>query len=501
MRGKRTIYSIITTVILQIVILIYGFIIPKIIIGTFGSEVNGLISSVTQFLSYITLLELGVGPVMKAALYKPIAQKDTKNIANVLRASEKFFKKIAFIFVIYIILLTILYPLLTNQFDYFYTASLIVIISASIFAEYYFGITYNLYLQANQKTYINSIIQIGVYLLNTVVILLLAKFNVSIHLIKLISGLIFIGRPLLQNFYVKKKYNIDLKNADKNYKLEKKWDGFSQHIASVIHSNTDITIITLFCNLLEVSVYSVYYLIVKGVKSIVQGFYGGIEAFFGDMIAKKDIEGLNKNFNFYETIYFSVITVIFICTIILIVPFVSVYTKGITDVNYIRNTFGVLIVLGEFVWSIRLPYSSTTLAAGHFKETKKGAWVESIVNIVLSIILVIKFGIVGVAIGTLIAMLVRTVEFVYHTNKYILERKIFASVKKIIIIFIETVIVVSIFKILPMPTINSYFDWIIYSIIVFISSSIFVFLINLLCYKEEYKRFFYIMSRMFRKKV
>ena len=65
---------------------------------------------------------------------------------------------------------------------------------------------------------------------------------------------------------------------------------------------------------------------------------------------------------------------------------------------------------------------SITLAAGHFKETRKGAWLEAFINLTLSIILVFKFGIVGVAIGTLVAMIIRTAEFMYHTSKYILKR-------------------------------------------------------------------------------
>ena len=69
-------YNIVTTLILQFVVLISGFIVPKLIIGKFGSNVNGLLSSITQFLAYISLLESGIGPVVKASLYKPIAEKD-----------------------------------------------------------------------------------------------------------------------------------------------------------------------------------------------------------------------------------------------------------------------------------------------------------------------------------------------------------------------------------------------------------------------------------------
>ena len=57
----------------------------------------------------------------------------------------------------------------------------------------------------------------------------------------------------------------------------------------------------------------------------------------------------------------------------MILPFIKVYTSGITDANYCRPIFAILITVAELMWSIRLPYSTITLAAGHFKETKRGA--------------------------------------------------------------------------------------------------------------------------------
>lgn len=121
-----------------------------------------------------------------------------------------------------------------------YTLSLVLIISISTLAEYYFGMTYKLYLQAEQKTYITSIIQMVGYILNTLAIIVLVKCNASIQVVKLVSSIIFVLRPIVQNIYVRKKYNINLKDADKDYQLKQKWDGLAQHIAAVIHNNTDI---------------------------------------------------------------------------------------------------------------------------------------------------------------------------------------------------------------------------------------------------------------------
>ena len=490
MRSKKAIYNIITNLLLQVITILYGFIVPKIIISNFGSNTNGLISSITQFLAYITLLESGFGPVVKSILYKPIADKDNQTVAKILKSSEKFFRTIACIFLIYIILLCIIYPfLVSNNFGYFYTISLILIIALSTFAEYFFGMTYRLFLQADQKTYIISLIQIITYILSIVFIMILTKLNANIQLIKLVGGIIFILRPIIQNYYVKKKYNIKLNEVKENYVISQKWDGLAQHIAAVIHGNTDVTLLTFFCTISEVSVYSVYYMVVKGIKSIIQAFSNGIDASFGDMIAKNEQDNLNKKFDMYEIMYFTIATILFTCTIMLITPFITVYTKGINDVNYIRYTFGYLLVISEYIWAIRLPYSSIILAVGHFKETRKGAWIECLSNIIVSTLLVWKYGIIGVTIGTIIAMTIRTVEFMYHTNKYILKRNIFKSAKKIILLIIETLLIVFICKYLPYLDNISYINWLINAIMTVGVATFLVFIINLLIYKKDMKVF------------
>lgn len=488
MRNKRTKLNIISSVILQIVTIICGFIVQKLVIKSFGSSVNGLVASITRFLTYITLLEAGVGPVVKSILFKPIADKDKTTIEKILKTSEKFFRKIAYIFIFYILVLCVIIPIVVSkEFDGIFTLSLVIIIAISTFSEYFFGITYKLYLQAEQKTYIISIIHIGTLVLNVIMIIALIRFGANIQTIKLVSAVIYVLRPILQNFYVKKKYNINLKNVERNYQIKQKWDGLAQHIAFVVHKNTDVVILTFCTNIAEVSVYSVYFMIVNRLKSIVQSFVGGVDAAFGDMIAKGEQDNLNRAYEIYEGLYLTIATVIFSSTLFLIVPFVSIYTKGITDVNYIRPVFAYLMVFAEFICIIRQPYNDLVKVAGHFKQTKIGAWVEAISNIVISFVLVWKYGITGVAIGTLFAMTIRTIEFMYHCSKYILKRNMFYTFKRLVVIAIEIGIIILIVNIIPSIQISNYISWILQACIVFSISSFVVLLLNVFVYHKNFR--------------
>lgn len=488
MRSKKAAKNIIISLFQNLTSIICGFIAPILIINKFGSNVNGLIQSITQFLAYIILLESGVGPVIKSKLYKPIATKNKKEIENILSSSQRFFRNIAKIFVAYIVILCIIYPLIVSkEFDVFYTVSLLIIISFSTIAEYYFGMTYNLFLQANQKTYITSVFQIITTIVNTIFVVLLVKLNANIFIVKGVSSIFLVLKPLLLNCYVKRKYNFNFENVDKNFDIENKWDGLAQHIAAVIHDNTDIAVLTIFSNIKEVSVYSVYMLVIKGIKQLVSALTGGIDASFGDMIVKGENKHLNESFSTYETFYYTLVTIIYTCTLLLIVPFISIYTSGVTDVSYIRPYFAFLIVFAEYMHSIRLPYSSITLAAGHFKETMKGAWFEALSNLTLSIILVFKFGIIGVAIGTIFAMTVRTCEFCYHSSKYILRRNVINGFKKPIIAILETLIIYLLLKTIRNSfKITNYFIWFKSAIIIFLITCLIVVALNYILYRKDF---------------
>ena len=103
-KNNPVVKNIISAILNQVIVFIYGFLIPIIIIKKFGSEVNGLISSIAQFLAYISLLEGGIGPVIKNSLFKPLVDKNTDELGKILGASDHFFKKLSFIFIIYIVI-------------------------------------------------------------------------------------------------------------------------------------------------------------------------------------------------------------------------------------------------------------------------------------------------------------------------------------------------------------------------------------------------------------
>ena len=133
----------------------------------------------------------------------------------------------------------------------------------------------------------------------------------------------------------------------------------------------------------------------------------------------------------YEFVVSNIATIIFGCCIYLLPSFVLIYTHGVTDTNYYRVFFSTIIILAEYIYCIREPYESVVYAAGKFKETSNSAYIEAIINIVLSVILVFKYGLEGIAVGTFIGMLYRMIYWIWFINKYIMPYPISNIVKRL----------------------------------------------------------------------
>ena len=451
----------------QLVLVVCGFILPRYMLLYYGSDVNGLVSSITHFLGFISLLEMGIGPVVQASLYKPLADKNNVEISKVVISAERFFRTIAKVFLGYIAVLCFVFPIFVNsQFSPIYTISLLIIISISSLAQYFFGATYQLLLNADQKAYIQISLQIITVLLNTILCIVFMKIGASIHIVRLVTAFVYVLRPLGQMLYVRKHYKLNKKLVLTEEPIKQKWNGFSQHLAAVITGNADVVILTLFATLASVSIYSVYYNVVYGVTSIALTAATGLEAFFGNMLAKNETETLNKSFQVVEWFTHFAVTLLFTVTFITITPFISVYTKGVTDANYIAPAFGHMLTLAYAAECLRIPYFRMIKAAGHFKQTQNGAFISAGINIVISITLVFKFGLIGIAFGTLAAMLYHTCYFVWYLRKNIIYRQGKYYLKYLLTDVVVGGISYIIFRNLTLRVL-SYMEWVRTAIIVF----------------------------------
>ena len=185
----------------------------------------------------------------------------------------------------------------------------------------------------------------------------------------------------------------------------------------------------MFSTLANVSIYSVYFLVVNGVKTLFTSVTGGIQALLGELWARREINELKKTFSWTEWTIHTGAVFVFGCTASLICPFIQIYTLGVEDANYYAPLFGFLLTTANTMHSLRLPYNIMILAGGHYKQTQSNYIIAAVMNLVISIFAVSRFGLVGVAIGTLSAMLYQTIWMAVYVSKNFLLRPIKEIVK------------------------------------------------------------------------
>lgn len=490
-RSKKAALNLLSQLILQLVTAICGFIVPKLILESFGSELNGLTTSIAQFLGIISLMESGFGAVAKSAFYKSLAKRDTVGISGVYNATESFFKKVALVFLTYCILLSFVFPCFQKaEFGYFFVLTLVLIIGISSFVQYYFGMSYTVLLNADQNGYISAFLQVISVVLNAAFTLLLLKARASIHIVKLVSAIVLFIRPIAINLYCRRKYAIDRSVPQDLASVSQKWDNFGQSIALYVHTKTSYLLITFFLDFVKVSIYSVYSLITTSLSAVITSISTGFVAGLGNIYANHEEENFKRVFSLYEFINHFTTFVFYTIALITMLPFVKVYTSGIADKNlYILPLFGTLLVVGELIYCIRLPYYYVITNAGHFKQITKSAYIEAGLNIVVSLSLIFSFGLTGLAIGAGIAMTYRTTFLIWYCSKNITKTSLFVPIKRLVLFSAATVATIAVGTLVTYEP-NGFLQWFLYAAVVGVTVFAAFAIISLVFCREDVKTLF-----------
>lgn len=446
-RKGNVLNNIMTDIMLQLITAISNFVIPQLILREYGSVMNGLINSITQFFSYIALVELGVGTAAIVALYKPIAEKNNTDINIILTSTRKKYNISAIFYSILSFFLAIAYPLtVREQIDYQFVFCMVIVLAGSGFVDFFLIGKYKVFLIAAQRYYILNIykgIRIIIVLIGTCILLMLSANLIGL---KIFAVCIHLGEALCLKAYVKHYFpEVNFYRKGKRLLIQQQRNALLHQVCNVIIYNTDIVVLTLGGgenSLREVSVYTVYAMALLMMTNLMKSLTNGVSATFGDMVAKKEYEKMRSVFDGYEYWYLIILYTLYTCFIVLIVPFVKCYTNGITDVNYARIEVGILFGLNGIFAQLKDATGVLITATGHYKQTQKYVIFEAIMNVTISLMLVKNYGIVGVLIGTLVSHIASDIGWIVYVNQKILQRRVKMSIEKNIRNMLFTAIIV-----------------------------------------------------------
>lgn len=454
----------------QIVTICVGIIFPRLILVKLGSETNGLTNSVNQIFTYFSLLEAGVGTASLQALYAPVGRGDHQASNEILAATDQYYKKTGYVYFAAFILLSVVYPLVVDSELPKTTIFWVIIFTGlSGVLSYFFQGKYNVLLLAEGKNYINSNLSTIVYLITSALKLLLLLGGFGIVAIQGMYCCFNILKMLYIEWYIHKHYKwIDLSVKPNTQALSQRNFVLIHQISSLIFNNTDTLILTFFVGLKSVSVYSMYTLLFGMIGTAIGTITGSVQFVLGQAF-NNDREEYLKLHGVYEIFSMIVVFSLYCVANIFILPFMKLYTRGITDISYIDPILPWLFIAVYLLNNGRESSNITIKFAGHFKQTVSRTIIESTINIVVSIIGVVKWGIYGVLVGTIAALLFRANDMIIYANKIILKRSPWITYKRWIrnvIIFLGVSLVCNQ---LPMK-LDNYFNIIIWAAVVCIGT-------------------------------
>lgn len=424
-----------STALLQVITMIAGFIIPKVMMSVYGSEINGLGTSIKQFISAANLVQAGISAAAIYSLYKPLADKNIKIINGILTATRNFYLKMGWIFVGIVFILATLYPFWVSaeSVSYWEIFALVLIYGFSSALDFFTLARYQVLLTADQKTYILSIASTVATVVNVVAFSGAAYAGLSIVWARFIALSSVIVRTVMLIYYCRKSYDyLNFHEVPINEALNKRWDALYLQILGAGHTVAPVMLATFFTDLKTLSVFAVYNLVALGMQNVLGIFSSGLAASFGEIIAKKELNTLQRAESEFEWAYYMLIAFCYGVAIVLIVPFIMIYTSGITDTNYDRPWIGILLMINGLLYNLKTPQGMLVISAGLYHETRWQTTIQGLLEAGGGAILGYFWGIYGILAGMIISNVYRDIDLPFFISKYVTKIPAYKSFLRMI---------------------------------------------------------------------
>ena len=467
MKKRTVIKNLVVSTLTQLVTLILGMILPRLILLTWGSEYNGLLSSVTNILRYLSLLEAGFNTATLQALYKTVGQNDKDQTSIVIRTSQHYYHRISAVYAMMVLLISTVYPLIiSSEISYWETFAIIALQGAVGVINFAFRAAYQQLLNAEGKYYVISLITLLTTILTYAAKIMSIGYFDSVVIMQIMSVIVIIIQVVIYAIYFNRRYKWIDKNArlDESLLQNRKYY-FTQQIAGLIFNSTDTFVLSVFCGLKVASVYATYNLVYTALAQIISLIRGSTSFVLGQSF-HKDKTIFEKVYNTYSAMQSMVGGIMASISMVLILNFIKLYTQSITDVNYIDFIAALIFSFNLMLECSRGASLASANIAGKAPDTTWRYILEAAINLVSSLILVNFIGMKGVLLGTAIAGMYRTTDSIIYTNNHVLSRSSKYEFKNGIVDFLLFFVIVYVSHNIIIFNATNYLELICYAIIV-----------------------------------
>lgn len=478
-RTVRFVQNMACTAAYQITAMVMGFITPRLMILYYGSEVNGLIVSVTEFLTYFKMVEAGLAAAAIVALYKPLADGDHIAVSGVVSAARQFYQKAGWIFCGITLFFAAAYPFVVPVCDVngirmsaLSEMLLILAMGLSGALEFFTLSRYRVLLTADQKTYVVSLTSMTSLLLSTALIVALPYLGASATVVRLAASLTILVRSVILSRYVKKHYPEVNPTAPPNkLALSKRWDALYFELTDVFQQGAGVILTSLITRDASIlSVYGLYHMVTVGLWGVLKMGTTGIYSIFGNLLVSEDKPAFQRAYRDFECLYHTLCSILFGVAAILIVPFVNLYTHGVEDVNYNVPVMGLLIIAEAVSNHGKMPMDLMISSSGAFREVRRHCVIQVAATVIFGSALGLwglQYGVVtsvcGILTGIIISNLIRTGLQLSFVPKHVTGLPWQDSLRRIIRMFVTVAVIAAPCLIFVDPP-RRFFSWFMYAV-------------------------------------
>lgn len=499
-RRKASIRNTFVALLSEVLVTAVGLLFPKAVIVNYGSEANGLVTSLQQFIQYFTLLEAGLSGAAVFALYKPLAEGNQEQIERILYSAKKMYSKIGGVFVAIVAAVSIVYPYFIAGTGYsnVVVSALFCLIGLNGATQLLFIGKYKVLLNASQNSRYVTMLNASTSCLYSIVIIVASYCKLPLLIAVSLGVTAYLVRAAAYHIVTKKLFSrYSFSYHGDVYRFQNQKEVFIQQILSLIVLNSSVLIMSFTkTDMTEISVFTVYNMVLTAVFMVTNAVNTGVSASFGDLIARNDKERLQGAYCEYELIFQIIWTVVFSCVLVLYQPFIALYTVGFEDGNYLRPSLCILFGVLGAIWTIRNQQSAIIVAAGKFKEIQRGSVIEAVLTVILSIIGLYAIGIEGLLIGRIISAVYRVIDFVRFSAKEVVKCGLRFTAIQILVSILVVALVCGICVVLQQIfVIETYISWIIFACLTALLALILSLAANCLVNRNQLKRVLYKLSR------
>lgn len=406
-KSQKSLLNAITALLNMAVTSIIGLVLGKTILSHYGSEYNGINATVSQIVNTIMVLEGGFTLASNIALFKPFSAKDYNTANGILAATKKRFFTVGVIAFAIGVVIALVYPL-TVSTSMPYIEFFLLMLTVLIPSCFNLGVNmkHRVILLTEQKEYIISLFSSITYTIGNIA----AIFAMNMGATLLVARLIIMCSLLLNYgmiaLYCKHKYSfIDFKVKPLFNEIKGTKSVIALKLTSIAYTTLPIIAISMIPEkgAFLASIYAVYKSVMSMVKNCLTSISNAPRLGFGALLAEGRDDDAQKLFGQYEMISCIGLSVVLGTTGLLIMPFVDIYTREITDINYHNIPLALMMLTTVFLEILHIPSGQLIQMSGKFDVSKNIQLAACVILLLTLVIGGFFFGLYGIVASTLFA--------------------------------------------------------------------------------------------------